>query len=64
MGFYGFVEPEEDEAYRINVMRLAVKLHQIPSTIESMPARDVVDLIAVLNGDAEVKSIQDRRAAR
>lgn len=64
MHFYGFIDLEDDEAYRINVMRLAVQLHQLPSAIESMPARDVLDLISVLNADAEVKSIQDRRNAR
>ena len=62
--FYDFMEPDGEEAYRINVMRLAARLHQLPSAIETMPAQDVVDLIAVLNGDTEIKSIQDRRAAR
>lgn len=50
---------EEDEAERIDRAMLAYKLRVKPSEIDAMPARDIWDLIAVINHEAAKRNPKD-----
>lgn len=48
----------EDEAYRINRARLAVKLHKLPEELDAMPLTDYADLVEVMRMDDKLAEME------
>jgi hypothetical protein len=40
---------EDDEGWRITRAQLALELHVLPTDIDGLPIRDVMDLLALIN---------------
>lgn len=55
------VQLDADEVYRADRARLAILLHCTPAEIDRMPARDVFDLMAVLEDNAERERVKWQR---
>lgn len=49
------------EIHRLNRVRIAERLHKLPSEIDLMPLTDVHDLMEVWRADSEIEKMQERR---
>lgn len=49
-------EPGEPE--RINRARLAMLLHKLPSEIDAEPYENIVDILAVQDGEAQARQLK------
>lgn len=52
----------EDEAWRVDRVRLALKLHKTPAEIDAMPLLDVADVVEVLRGEEKIHELEQARA--
>lgn len=51
----------QDEAYRINRARLAIKLHKLPGELDEMPLTDMADLVEVMKADEKLDALKAAR---
>jgi hypothetical protein len=52
------VQLTADEAWRVNRVRLALRLNKLPAELDDAPLTDIMDVVAVMNADDKLAAME------